>query len=257
MSVLQAMPAARRLAARYSVLAKRDVPYGGRLSGSLEHTWRILRDGYATFSRLAILAVVFVAYVCQAQTSRSIEAYHSRTDNSGAELNREEAGPDKVVASTNVRLSKIIAGIEFLGRIDKGLIEEFDKAWRVSGDGTTGREGVVLIFRTKGGSYRGVSQGFTSEYEKFTFNWKPNALAIVHTHPNNCDPKPSPQDERAAEKYDVPIFTITISGMYVYNPTTRMTGKVVNDLDWLKLSKWQEIGAKLKGCGTQLFGSCY
>ena len=120
--------------------------------------------------------------------------------------------------------------------IDQRVIKELDNAWRYSGDGTNNREGVVLIFRMKDGTYNGKAQGFTNEYKKFTFVWNPAALAIVHTHPNNCDPRPSKQDRRIADKYGVPNFTITLSGMYVYDPATKTTSKVLNGLDWLNPS---------------------
>lgn len=201
------------------------------------------------FSRLAILALVFAAFVSRAQATRSTAAYENRANDSGAEL-KPDGATDIDVASTHTRLGRVKGGLEFLRRIDKEVIKEFEKAWQVSGYGTNGREGVVLIFRMEEGSYRGISQGFSNEYQKFTFNWRPNALAIVHTHPNSCDPRPSPKDERVAEKYDVPIFTITISGMYVYDPTTRLTSKVVNGLDWLELSKWRETGAKMKDAAS-------
>jgi hypothetical protein len=92
------------------------------------------------------------------------------------------------------------------------------------------------------GSYRGKTLGSTGEYQKITFRWTPAAVAIVHTHPNAHDPRPSEQDQQVAKRYDVPIFTITIRGMYVYDPATRITGKVLDGLDWLDLHKWtQEV----------------
>jgi hypothetical protein len=124
--------------------------------------------------------------------------------------------------------------------IDRGLTREFDKAWQMSGAGTSGREGVVLIFRMKDGSYVGRTLGFSNEIRKFTFIWNPAALAIVHTHPNNCDPRPADQDKRVANKYGVPNFTITISGMYVYDPVTKKTTKLLNGLDWLHLSTFPD-----------------
>jgi len=120
------------------------------------------------------------------------------------------------------------------------IIKEFDMAWRASGDGTNNRESVVLIFRMADGSYTGRLQGFTNEYKRFTFKWRPNAVAIVHTHPNSSDPTPAEQDKLLADKYGVPNFTITISGMYVYDPATRKTRKVVDGLDWLYPSRWTQ-----------------
>jgi hypothetical protein len=76
----------------------------------------------------------------------------------------------------------------------------------------------------------------TNEYKKCTFKWNAAAIAIVHTHPNGSDPKPAEQDRQVADKYDVPNFTLTLSGMYVYDPATKKTSKVLNGLDWLNLS---------------------
>jgi hypothetical protein len=153
-------------------------------------------------SRLAIFAFVFGAFVCQAQTSPSTAASHSRVADSDAALGMDGACADNDGASTN---GKVMEGFEFLRRIDKRVINEFAHAWQSSGSGNTGRESVVLIFRMTDGSFSGISQGSTYEYHKFTFCWRSNALAIVHTHPNSCDPKPSPHDERVAEQY-VPVF---------------------------------------------------
>jgi len=124
--------------------------------------------------------------------------------------------------------------------IDRGLIGEFNEAWQLSVDGTNGRESVVLIFRMWDGSYQGKSQGPCNEYKKSTFKWNPAAIAIVHTHPNNCDPRPSANDQRVAEEHHVLMFTITISGMYEYDPATRKTSKVLNGLAWLDLASYPE-----------------
>ena len=201
------------------------------------------------FQRLAILALFFAASVSQAQVVRPTNPPSNCPDDSDAEFHLGGAATDPSLGTID-RTGRVMAGFEFLSRIDKRIVKEFNKAWQVSGNGIYGREGVVLIFRMGEGNYTGRSQGFTNQYKEFTFRWNPATLAIVHTHPNSCNPKPSPQDERVAEKYDVPVFTITLRGMYVYNPATRVTSKVADGLDWLKLSKWQEASAGLKG-GTQ------
>ena len=125
-----------------------------------------------------------------------------------------------------------------LTKIDDGLCDEFAKAWRVSSNGSTGEEGLVLVFRMVGGRYAGRSLGATSERLKFTFKWVPNAIAIVHTHPNHRPPQPSEGDELIAIKYGVPIFTITATGMFVFDPETRQTRKVMEGLDWLDPSNF-------------------
>ncbi|SRR6266404_4635531 len=183
-----------------------------------------------------VLLALFVAASARAQTPATAPANDDRSETTGA--------PPFV---SRFALSFVPSGLRLMpasgtrANIDRRVIKEFDKAWRASGDGTNDREGVVLIFRMEDGSYTGRPQGFTNEYKKFTFKWNSAVLAIVHTHPNSCDPRPSPQDERVAEKYDVPIFTITISGMYVYDPATKKTSKVLNGLDWLNLSTYQPI----------------
>src|SRR5262245_40568239 len=86
-------------------------------------------------------------------------------------------------------------------RIGKGLMPAINEAWRLSGDGTSPREGAVLIFRMQDGSLTGRVQRFTNEQYQLSFIWDPAAVAIVHTHPNTRDPKPAEQDKRVAEKY--------------------------------------------------------
>ncbi|HSE37581.1 MAG TPA: hypothetical protein VLG74_09785 [Blastocatellia bacterium] len=127
----------------------------------------------------------------------------------------------------------------WLAALDDGASREFEKAWFLSGDGTTAREGVLLIFRMSDGSYRAKLQPLTNQYRQCTFRWNPAAIAIVHTHPNSCDPKPAEQDRQVADKYGVPNFTITIRGMYVYDPATKKTSKLMNGLDWLNLPSIQ------------------
>jgi len=87
------------------------------------------------------------------------------------------------------------------------------------------------------GTFIGKSQGYTNQYKKFTFKMIPNSIAIVHTHPSGCDPRPSRDDRQVADDYDVPIFTITVHGMYVYDPATKKTNKVLDGMDWLNPSR--------------------
>ena len=124
-------------------------------------------------------------------------------------------------------------------RVDKQMVHAFETAWRRSANGTSGLEGVVLILRMLDGTYAAKDMGTTNERKQFTFRWDPATTAIVHTHPNSSDPKPQGEDLRVADKYQVPIFTITNRGMYVYDPGTKKTHKVVSNLDWLDASKFK------------------
>ena len=149
-------------------------------------------------------------------------------------MDRESAEMAASVSATRV------AGFD-LARVNDALCTDFAKAWQVSRNGTTGEEGVVLVFRKIGGGYFGKSLGSTSERRKFTFKWAPNAIAIVHTHPNNAPAEPSEEDEQVAIKYGVPIFTITKTGMYVFDPFNKQTRKVMDGLDWLDPSKFVDL----------------
>jgi hypothetical protein len=122
--------------------------------------------------------------------------------------------------------------------INSEVVKEFEAAWIRSGSGRSSRESLLLIFRNSYGSYKAVSAGMTNEYKKFTFTWDPNAIAIVHTHPNNSVPEPQESDRRLADRLGVPIMTITSSGMFMYDPTVKKTTKLQDGLDWLDQSKW-------------------
>jgi hypothetical protein len=193
-----------------------------------------------------MFVLILAASVSQGQTCRAIGSGYNRT--LYAEPDVDRTATDRDIASRNARVGGVNPHFEFLTKIGEGLLNEFFKAWAVSGAGMNGREGVVLIFRMADGSYTGRSQGISNEYHRFTFKWRFNAVAIVHTHPNSSDPKPGEHDKRVADKYCVPNFTITLKGMYVYDPVTRTTSKVLNGLDWLKLSTYpDELG---RGLGT-------
>lgn len=180
-----------------------------------------------------VLLTLFVAASARAQTSGPAPANDDRSDTSS-----------ELPLATHFRLPSVLSGSSAMpadrtiAKINQGILNEFVKAWCISGGGTNGREGVVLIFRMADGSYTGKLQGFTNQYNKVTFKWSPTALAIVHTHPNSSDPRPGEQDKLVADKFGVPNFTITISGMYVYDPVTKETSKVLDGLDWLELSAY-------------------
>ena len=45
---------------------------------------------------------------------------------------------------------------------------------------------------------------------------------------------------KIADKYKVLMFTLTLQGMYVYDPGTKKTSAVMYGLDWLNASKWTD-----------------
>ncbi len=122
-----------------------------------------------------------------------------------------------------------MSGADFaISKFDNGIVKAFEKAWERSGNGSSSYEGVVLVLRMADGSFSGRDMGATNEYRRFTFAWHPAAIA------------PCGDDIVAADKYGVPIFTITNRGMYVYDPGTRKTSKVMKDLDWLDQANWSK-----------------
>jgi hypothetical protein len=134
--------------------------------------------------------------------------------------------------------SKVTMGLRLLNNVDQDLINQFKKAWAIAKAGFDSSEGAVIVFLTKEGRYVGRSPGATNEFEQVSFKWDPAAIAIVHTHPNLINAMPSGIDQAVAERLGIPIFTITNRGMFVYNPTTAKTSKVMDDMDWLEPSKW-------------------
>jgi len=123
------------------------------------------------------------------------------------------------------------------------VVQKFADAWRAVRSGKADSERAILLFRKADGSLAAKAQGYTNEFDRFTLNWNPAAIAIFHTHRNSVAAEPAPADKEVANKLGVPIFTITSSGMYVYDPETDKVIKIKDGLDWLDLSKWQLISS--------------
>lgn len=61
----------------------------------------------------------------------------------------------------------------------------------------------------------------------------PQAIAIAHTHPVNF-PFPSVQDEEEATRLGIPIYTITIRGVYKSMPGVRYAVMITNRQAWIR-----------------------
>jgi hypothetical protein len=125
-----------------------------------------------------------------------------------------------------------------ISSVDDKVVREFERAWNRSGHGVLLQEALVLIFRMPDDSIRAVAGGYTNEGNQITFEWNQAIIAVVHTHPNKAAGEPQGPDLLIADKFQVPMFTITLAGMYLYDPTTRKTTKVHEGLDWLKPTAW-------------------
>src|SRR5881396_963387 len=93
-----------------------------------------------------------------------------------------------------------------ISKIDAAVTTEFQEAWHVSRNGSDGFEGLVLVYPTRDGSILARSQGKSGEQKQFTFAWTANIIAVVHTHPNDVDPRPVGADLRLADRLGVPVF---------------------------------------------------
>src|SRR5215813_4920135 len=144
------------------------------------------------------------------------------------------------VCKTHSEMAAVRNADFVISKFDKPIVDSFSRAWRRVGNGTLPEESVVLILRMADGGYSARDMGATHEHKQFTFRWHPATIAIVHTHPNSSGPKPQDEDLTVADKYGVPIFTITSRGMYVYDPTTRKITRVFDNLDWLEMAKWKK-----------------
>jgi hypothetical protein len=134
-----------------------------------------------------------------------------------------------------------------LSTFDKTIISQFRFAWKRAGGGGLPYESVVLILKMSDGSYSAYLPRPTNEYKSFTFDWRPETIAIVHTHPNACPPRPEGDDMAVADKYRVPIFTLTSQGMFVYDPATQKVTKVLDGMFWEDDAAWEAIRARLAG----------
>jgi hypothetical protein len=127
-----------------------------------------------------------------------------------------------------------------LTEIDANVVTEFKKAWRAAGSGADETEAVVLLYRQTNGSLMARLLPLTYEHKQFTFKWHPGIVGVVHTHPSSTGSRPQGEDLRLADTYNIPVFTITAGGMYMYDPNTRKISRVMAGLDWLEASKWDK-----------------
>lgn len=130
--------------------------------------------------------------------------------------------------------------IGIISRMDGSVVKEFQKAWLLSGNGFEQTEALVLLYQMRDGSISARSLGRSGLSQQFSFAWTAAILAVVHTHPNRTDPKPLGQDLRLANRFGIPVFTITLRGMYVYDPSTEKTSRVLDGLDWLESARWKQ-----------------
>ena len=129
--------------------------------------------------------------------------------------------------------------------IDADVIAKFREAWIRTSNGTTSTESVVLIQRASDDRFTAKLLSNTNQYKCFTFIWEPGTVGILHTHPNSSPPKPQDDDIKVADKYGVPIFTLTIRGVFVYDPMTQKITKLIDGFTWTQPDVWAKVRAQL------------
>lgn len=150
----------------------------------------------------------------------------ARTDSAGEALAKEKTRSCKTMPAI------IVAGI------NEAVVEEFRKAWRVSGCGIGEIEGAVLLCLMADGSISAKSQGQTNQRRRFTMVCGPDVIAIVHTHPNKSSAQPEGGDLEIADRLRIPVFTITNRGMYLYDPSSGKISRIQSGLNWLDPARW-------------------
>jgi hypothetical protein len=126
-----------------------------------------------------------------------------------------------------------------MAQFNRDIVKAFRAAWYQAAKGRASVEAVILITRNPDGSCKAVLPDSTHQHYRFTFHWLPGTIAVVHTHPNDHDPRPAEADIDIAERFRVPMFTLTNTGMFLYDPATKITSRVQHGTDWLVNSKWR------------------
>lgn len=86
-------------------------------------------------------------------------------------------------------------------------------AWdllRLSGYGQRKQEHAAFIIRNPQGDHRLLHWQHRREFQRATYRGAvpPNAVAIIHTHPNSL-PNPSSGDTRLARRIGLPVYVVT------------------------------------------------
>ena len=136
------------------------------------------------------------------------------------------------------------APIELIQRIDRTAVGQFERAWTLAHGGTVDMELVVLVIRAANGTYTARVQPLSNHHKRGSFRFHSGVAAVFHTHPNSCHAQPSRFDRKLADRIRVPIATMTRRGLFVYDPVTRKTAKLMPRLEWLDAANWG-VGGEL------------
>jgi hypothetical protein len=107
---------------------------------------------------------------------------------------------------------------------------------RKNGWGLAGTfERAAFVIEQSDGSF--VCQAWPSMHtylsESFRGFIPPHTVAIVHTHPVDF-PKPSVQDQNEATRLEMPIYVVTIRGVYKAVPRVDQVSVLANTQAWIR-----------------------
>jgi hypothetical protein len=131
-----------------------------------------------------------------------------------------------------------------LNRINAGMVARMREAWELAGRGSSNREAAVLIVDRGEGTYDAVLAQDPEGYRSMRMMVPAGSVAIFHTHPNFTGSEPSPQDRLNSDLLGIPNFTLTDRGVWIYDPHTQRTSRVMYRLSWLDPKNWsREFGS--------------
>jgi hypothetical protein len=59
-----------------------------------------------------------------------------------------------------------------------------------------------------------------------------DSFALLHTHNNRLNPKPSAEDIRSAQSFGHPVYVMSRDGLYLIRPSDGAVERVYQGLDW-------------------------
>lgn len=131
-----------------------------------------------------------------------------------------------------------LTGVQVLQKgleCDLDVIKASERAWMSSQNGTARFESGFAVTQQQGGPMSIVKLPHTNEEDRITFTVPRFSIAIFHTHRNVRAAPPSPADITLADKYSIPVYTLTNRGLWKYPPGgPKPTKPLRPNQDWLK-----------------------
>jgi hypothetical protein len=136
------------------------------------------------------------------------------------------------ISSEQIQCSEIQSNIPVLDLKDCEILQIFFRLWKHAGLLETER--AIWIVRNANGQFESKDWGRTPQ--RWTQVWNDplpdHVVSIAHTHPVNVDPKPSKQDQVAALKLGIAVYTISRKGIWRVTPDGVITQE--ESLGWYK-----------------------